>query len=193
MTVTVTTPRVYLASLTDYNAGTLHGCWVDATDADEMHAACQAMLADSPEHAAFPEGSPSGAEEWAIHDYEGFHGYRLHEYTSLDRVALIGAALDEADDPDALVAWLAMDDSEDIDDRIADFSDHYQGRISPGSEREWAQQWADDFDLIPEDAEWPWYCIDWEHAAEALQLELSCNSGWSFIETAGGDTIIFNR
>jgi antirestriction protein len=185
MTVTTSTPRVYLASLTDYNAGTLHGCWVDAVDEAEMWLAVTAMLANSPEATR-----DNPAEEWAIHDYEGFHGDRLHEYTSLDRVALIGAAIDATDDPEALMAWLNEDTNEvDIEERVAEFTDHYQGRFS--SMREWAQEWADTYQLVPEDADWPWYCIDWDHAADALQLGLSANNGWSFIEV-DGDTLVFS-
>jgi len=52
--------RIYVASLSDYNAGRLHGAWIDATqDADEIEAEVQEMLAASPEPIA---------EEWAIHD-----------------------------------------------------------------------------------------------------------------------------
>lgn len=54
------TPRIYVASLSDYNNGLLHGEWIDAgQEPDEIHEQVQAMLAESE--------SP-GAEEWAIHD-----------------------------------------------------------------------------------------------------------------------------
>lgn len=96
-----TTPRIYVASLSDYNAGTLHGEWIDADqDADAIHEAIQAMLAKSSEPIA---------EEWAIHDYDNFEGIRLSEYEDIERVATIGQALAEADEPAALAAWLAND------------------------------------------------------------------------------------
>jgi antirestriction protein len=73
------TPRIYVASLADYNAGELHGCWIDADqDADTIHAEIAAMLAQSREPMA---------EEWAIHDYENFDGLRLSEFADIATVA----------------------------------------------------------------------------------------------------------
>jgi antirestriction protein len=79
-------PRVYVACLASYNAGRLHGEWIDATDLDELQEAVAEMLKCSPE---------PHAEEWAIHDYEGFGDLRLSEYESLERVAELAAAIDE--------------------------------------------------------------------------------------------------
>lgn len=83
---TTDTPRIYVACLASYNAGILHGEWIDATDADEIREAIQAMLSESRE--------PS-AEEWAIHDYEGFHGLRISEFEDIDRVGELGTLIQE--------------------------------------------------------------------------------------------------
>jgi antirestriction protein len=80
------TPRIYVASLSDYNAGRLHGRWIDATDADDIREEIQAMLAKSPD---------PYAEEWAIHDYENFAGVSLGEYEDLDLVAEAAQLLEE--------------------------------------------------------------------------------------------------
>jgi antirestriction protein len=65
-----------VASLSDYNAGILHGEWIDADQtADELHTAVRELLERSP--------SDLGAEEFAIHDYEGFGHYQPDEYDSL--------------------------------------------------------------------------------------------------------------
>jgi antirestriction protein len=78
-------PKIYVASLSDYNAGTLHGEWIDAGQtADEIQAEISTMLAASEE---------PGAEEWAIHDYEDFGAIRLHEYESISMVAAISCGL----------------------------------------------------------------------------------------------------
>ena len=62
-------PQIYLASLADYNAGRLHGTWIDATqEVEELAAAADRMLAGS---------QIVGAEEYAIHDFEGFGPRRL--------------------------------------------------------------------------------------------------------------------
>lgn len=91
-----TPPRIYVASLSDYNAGRLHGAWLDADqDVDELDAGIQAMLADSPEPAA---------EEWAIHDYDGFEGIALGEYESLATVARLAAGVAEHGEPFAVWA-----------------------------------------------------------------------------------------
>lgn len=95
---TTDTPRIYVACLASYNAGTLHGEWIDATDADTIREAIQAVLKRSP---------CPGAEEWAIHDYKGFGQLRLSECLNrnlksspynledIDRVAELGALIDE--------------------------------------------------------------------------------------------------
>lgn len=79
-------PAVYVACLASYNAGTLHGRWVWADDADEIGEAVRAMLAASPE----PD-----AEEWAIHDYAGFEGLRVEEYESFEAVAAKASYISE--------------------------------------------------------------------------------------------------
>ncbi len=81
----MSSPQIYVACLASYNNGCLHGCWIDANQPpDDLHAEVQAMLASSPE---------SSAEEWAIHDYEGFGPRRLLESEPFERVSAIAAAL----------------------------------------------------------------------------------------------------
>ncbi|ABD10193.1 hypothetical protein ThrDRAFT_00307 [Frankia casuarinae] len=61
-------PRVYVASLADYTNGELHGRWIAADhDVEDLEGAVARILATSP---ARRHGE--AAEEWAIHDYEGF-------------------------------------------------------------------------------------------------------------------------
>ena len=81
------TARIYVADLAAYNNGILHGQWIDATkDLDELWDAINAMLKDSP----IPN-----AEEYAIHDYEGFYGYCIEEYSSLETLHEIACFLEE--------------------------------------------------------------------------------------------------
>lgn len=71
--------RIYVACLAAYNNGRLHGRWIDAAqDADAIRSEISAMLTASP----IPQ-----AEEWAIHDYEGFEGAPVSEYQDIDSVA----------------------------------------------------------------------------------------------------------
>jgi antirestriction protein len=61
--------RIYVASLSDYNNGVLHGVWIDLefTSEKEIMEQIEKMLADSPYAKKYGEE----AEEWAVHDYEG--------------------------------------------------------------------------------------------------------------------------
>jgi antirestriction protein len=129
-----TNPRVYVACLAAYNNGILHGEWIDADQsADELHKDVQRMLAASPE---------PGAEEWAIHDYEGFGELRLSEWESFERVSAIAAGI--VKHGDAFSAWLSYDESQDATDMRA-FEDAYRGEWD--SLRAYAENFADDIGL----------------------------------------------
>lgn len=79
--------RIYAACLAAYNGGQLHGAWIDADqDAEAVMEAIQTMLAASP---------VAGAEEYAIHDYEGFGEVRLSEYEGIDSVCAMAAFIAE--------------------------------------------------------------------------------------------------
>ena len=123
------TPRIYVACLASYNAGILHGEWIDATDVDEIREAIREMLARSP--------SPD-AEEWAIHDYEGFGPIRLSEWADLDKVAEIGALIEQHG-----AAFTAYADNVGIDHAIEDgFQDAYCGEWD--SEQAYAENLFDE-------------------------------------------------
>jgi antirestriction protein len=109
-------PRIYAASLSDYNAGRLVGAWLDAAvEAGELAAGVQAMLASSP---------TPGAEEWAIHDYEGFGPLRLDEYESLETVASVARGI--AEHGPAFAHFAALVGPSDSDE-LARFDDAYLG------------------------------------------------------------------
>ena len=79
-------PRIYVACLAAYNAGHLHGRWIDASEPDEVREGVRAMLAASPE----PD-----AEEYSIHDHEGFEGCRISEWASFDLVCELADFIDQ--------------------------------------------------------------------------------------------------
>lgn len=81
-----TQPRIYVACLAAYNAGKLHGKRMPCEDMEFMQNAIMGMLAASPE----PD-----AEEWAIHDYEGFGSISLSEYQSLETVSAMAGFIQE--------------------------------------------------------------------------------------------------
>ncbi|VXB75917.1 hypothetical protein PSEUDO8BK_40002 [Pseudomonas sp. 8BK] len=79
--------RIYVADLAAYNAGYLHGVWIDATlDLEDIQAQVDIMIAASP---------VKGAEEYAIHDFEGFDAYGLGEYDGLEHAHDIACFIEE--------------------------------------------------------------------------------------------------
>lgn len=110
-------PRIYVACLCSYNAGILHGRWIGVTDIDEVWSNVQMMLKHSPEE---------GAEEWAIHDYDGFCGVEISEYASFETVVLIADFVREHGD---LGAKLLANFGGDLDEARSSFSNyagHYE-------------------------------------------------------------------
>ncbi len=72
------TLQIYVACLASYNNGILHGRWISADlSVSEVHAEINEMLSDS---------LVMVAEDWAIHDYEGFGKINLSEYEDLETV-----------------------------------------------------------------------------------------------------------
>lgn len=100
--MTALNPRIYVASLSDYNAGILHGAWIDLSslDADTIHDEIEEMLAASPYMAETGEV----AEEWAIHDYDGFGGLRVGEWSLMGGLVATAEMLLE-DDGEMLAMW----------------------------------------------------------------------------------------
>ena len=112
----LTPPRIYVASLADYVAGRLHGSWLEVSgDADELAEGVAAMLAGS----RLP-----GAEEWAIHDYEGFGPLRLGEYETLETVARLARAI--AEHGPAPMHWADLVSNTD-EATLDEFDNVYQG------------------------------------------------------------------
>jgi len=95
MAATTDTPRIYIACLASYNAGRLHGRWIDAIDADSIREEIKEILKESP---------VPNAEEWAIHDYDGFCGVPISETEDVDAVAKLGAMIRKHGEPFALFA-----------------------------------------------------------------------------------------
>lgn len=126
------TPKIWTASLSDYNAGVLHGAWIDAArEPADIEADITAMLASSHE----PD-----AEEWAIHDYEDFGPIRLGEYESLADVSRIALGITEHGM--AYAAWVAHHGEHPEHD---DFEDCYLGEWD--NLDDYAQNYADEIDL----------------------------------------------
>ena len=133
MTATTDTQRIYVASLSDYNAGILHGVWVDLTevdDIDEVWEKVNAMLKASPATKQYGDI----AEEWAIHDYEGFGSYRVSEYEGFEKLLLLSQMI--ANKGEAFLVWAGNDSS------VLDADD--LGDIEESFDEAFAGEWDDD-------------------------------------------------
>lgn len=137
MTLPVT-PRIYVASLSDYNAGRLHGVWIDleGKDSEDVWEEINAMLRASSEPIA---------EEWAIHDYEGFAPMTLSEYESINDIVKLVDAVEEHGQ--ALLAWVAQEPTYRIE-ALDSFPDAYAGEWR--SVEEWAEEFLEDTGALAE-------------------------------------------
>ncbi len=123
--------RIYVASLSDYNAARLHGAWINANqDAEDLHAAIQHMLERSREPIA---------EEWAIHDYEGFGPLHLSEYESIEHVSEIAQGI--AEHGIAFAHWADYLESSNWE-HLGNFEDNYIGNWR--SKTEFAESFLED-------------------------------------------------
>ena len=171
--VSDSTPRIYVACLAAYNNGYLHGAWIDADqDADQIRGAIAAMLARSP---------VEDAEEYAIHDYEGFEGVSISEYAGIDIVARMASFIAEHG---ALGAGLLEQFSGDMDQAESTLEDCYHGQFA--SLADYMEELTTESVTIPEALR---YYVDWERMARDAEM-----GGDLFtIETAHGEVHVFSN
>lgn len=129
-------PRIYVADLAAYNNGKLHGVWIDAAlEMEDIQEAVAKMLKASPE---------GFAEEYAIHDYEGFGSYRVSEYEGLESVHEVACFIEEHEELGAeLLAHFSS-----IDEARTAIEENYAGCYE--SVADFAEELTEDSVQIPE-------------------------------------------
>lgn len=163
-------PQIYVACLAAYNSGKLHGTWIDAAqDAEDVREEIQQMLKDSP--------APH-AEEWAIHDFENWHGLTLSEHEDIEQLAAIAQLI--AKHGAAYAGYIAYMGKEYATAEA--FQDIYCGEHD--SEADFAEQHYRECQSIPAFLE---SYIDWEHVANDLFISDF------FSVTCDGSTHVFRR
>ena len=97
-----TNPRIYVACLAAYNNGYLHGKWIEVSGCEkELELEIKEIIDTS---------TAEYAEEWAIHDHEGFEGYHIAEYMSIPTICRIAELMNENGNfPSNVVASLIQD------------------------------------------------------------------------------------
>ena len=149
-----TKPSIYVACLAAYNSGYLHGAWIDAgQDEQAIRAEITAMLNCSP---------IAGAEEYAIHDYEGFESLRISEYEGVASVVRKAAFITEHG---ALGAAVAEHFGGDMDEAEEALADRYHGQDA--SLADYVQELTEDTITIPESLR---HYIDWEAMARDAEM-----------------------
>jgi antirestriction protein len=149
-----TEPKIYVADLAAYTNGKLHGVWINALEElDEILENIKEMLVTSPEE---------HADEYAIHDYEGFDGCSLSEYQSIESVREIAIFLDE--NPD-LGGELLSYFNNDIKQAKNATEDNYQGCYD--SLADYAQVITEDSTSIPSHLN---YYINYERMARDMEM-----------------------
>lgn len=207
--------RIYVAVLADYNAGRLHGRWIECDDLDTM----QEEVADLLRTSKFPNvmvncpdcegfgvsqvqagphvqhedcqsckgrGKVPSAEEYAIHDHEGF-GRLIGEHTPLETVAAWAEVLDDADGSvEPLIAFAGYESRDDDPEQIAeDFKEAYLGTFD--SLTDWAEEWAEESGLlegVPDELRGYFDMEKWARHQE---------QGWVFTIDAGPGVYVFRR
>ena len=156
--------KIYVACLASYNSGILHGRWIDASQGEEhIRDGIKAMLAESP---------IAGAEEYAIHDYEGFEGVSLSEYAGINYVVELAEFIDEHGE----IAAKLIEYFGDLDEAREALEERYCGVY--GSVADYAQELTEQTTQIPESLQ---YYIDWERMARDLAISdiLAIETGFS--------------
>ena len=170
--------QIYVACLSAYNNGHLHGTWIDATqDEEDILAEIQTMLAASPVAELYGEV----AEEFAIHSYEGFHGIEIGEYESISRVSQLAQELEEHGEPYAAYLGCFSDGT------VVDFEDKYRGCFE--NREDFAYNLYDEMGTIQqlEKAGLSSYYIDFVAIARDLFID-----GYTAIEKGYNECYVFS-
>ena len=145
--------RIYVADLAAYNNGKLHGVWINATDElDEIQEQINIMLGSSPE---------GFAEEYAIHDYEGFNGYSVSEYEGMESVHDVACFIEEYPE----IGGELLDHFSDIEEARKAAEENYSGCYK--SLADYAEELTEDTSKIPKHLE---FYIDYERMGRDMEM-----------------------
>lgn len=155
--------RVYISCLGCYAGGRLHGHWFtidEYTTPDDLWEDVRDKFdIDDRGFAA------CGGEEFVVHDYKGFGGYRLGE-VGVKEAARIGALFARHG---PLVAEAALDHAFDSSEADAWIQEHYRGEWD--SREDFAFDLAEEAGDLKHVPDYIKYNIDWDGVADGLFLD----------------------
>ena len=165
------TPRVWVGCLACYNDGLLVGEWFDAADCPQDREEFDAAVTVPATH--FPG---SNHEELWVFDHECIPV--SGEFSPMDAQKYATWLEDlGGSEHGAFNAFLKMTDEPFSDESVSDFREAYAGAYE--SDRDFAQELADDLGF-KQPSEWPYSCIDWDHAATELMYDYDSRDGYYF-------------
>ncbi len=164
--------KIYVADLAAYNNGVLHGVWIDATEElDTIQDQINEMLKASP--------VKEEAEEYAVHDHEGFGSYRVSEFSGIEELHEIACFIEEYPE---IGSEVLAHFGDDLDDARKAIEENYSGCYS--SLADYAQELTESTSEIPKHLE---FYIDYERMGRDMEM-----SGDIFtIETAHDQVHVF--
>ncbi len=200
--------KIYIGVLADYNSGRLHGGWIDCEgkDADELQEevngflrtshypnvlvncphigealpgkcpVCGSDIPETEEHKQIPS-----AEEFAIHDSEGFYGL-LSENSSLSDVETLAELISEYGEAYALYAGYLGGDSLPT---AAQFEDAYRGTYD--TFQAYAEEFVEETGLLSEMPENLRGYFDMEAYARDLSQD------YIAVDTSSHDVAVFSN
>ncbi|MCT7965114.1 antirestriction protein ArdA [Laspinema sp. D1] len=179
----LSTPMIYVACLAAYNAGILHGWWIDANqDPEDIQADIQEMLDDSP---------IEKAEEWAIHDFDNFGFIRISEHESLETVARWGQLLGEhPNEEQAISYYIQYCREKEVEPNHEHFQESYIGfwdDLKDFAQSDYIAEVYDYPGFEKREEFWSKY-VDWEY----LGRELDLGGGFYIDETPNGIYVFHN-
>jgi len=146
--------KIYVADLAAYNAGHLHGVWIDAcSDIDNIWKQVKTMLAESP---------VEGSEEFSIHAFEGFDGYQISEHEGIEAAHETACFIEEFPD---FAGELLNNFGGDLDEARSMAEDNYCGCYS--SIADYAQELTEETGDIPQHLE---HYVDYERMARDMEM-----------------------
>jgi len=162
--------RIYVADLAAYNNGILHGIWIYACDdLEDIKNQINEMLSNSPEEYA---------EEYAIHDHEGFEGYPVGEYEGIEELHKIACFIEEY----LGLAGELLSQFDDLAEARKAIEENYYGCYK--SVADYAEELSEGTCQIPEYLSW---YIDYERMGRDMEL----NGDIFTIETAYNEVHVF--
>ena len=165
--------KIYVADLAAYNSGRLHGVWIDACEElDDIQDQVNQMLESSP---------VVDAEEYAIHDHEGFGSYRLGEYASIKAAHEVACFIEEFT---SFGSELLDNFNGDIDEARAAAEGNYYG--CHRSIANYAQDLTESTSEVPKYLE---LYIDYER----MGRDMAINGDIYIIETAHDEVHVFSN